>query len=71
MAGKLLSFSAVARAAGITRPTLYSWQSSGRFAVKPFDDRKPSRWTQSDIDDWLKSDREKHHENDQPRLEGI
>jgi predicted site-specific integrase-resolvase len=65
----LLNFKQVAEAANIDRTTLYQWERSGRFKVKPFDDHKPRRWHRDDIAAWLAPNKER--ENDQPRLAGI
>lgn len=49
----LLNFKQVASQAAISRHTLYKWEQSGRFNVKPFDDRKPRRWHIDDVRAWL------------------
>ncbi len=50
----LLTFSAVARKADVTRRTLYKWQQSGRFNVQPHPNSNPPRWHVDDINEWLK-----------------
>ena len=69
MDGILLNFKQVAEKANVDRTTLYKWEQSGRFAVKPFDDRKPRRWHRDDIAAWLEPNKVK--EADQPRLAGL
>lgn len=54
MSDILLTFSAVARRADVTRRTLYQWQRSGRFTVPPMPNTDPPRWHVNDIDEWLK-----------------
>lgn len=50
----LLTFSAVARKIGVTRKTLYRWQSSGKFNVNPHGNFDPPRWHIDDINALLK-----------------
>lgn len=50
----LLTFSAVARRADVTRRTLYQWKRSGRFNVPAMPGSKPPRWHVNDIEEWLK-----------------
>lgn len=68
MSEKLLTFSDVARKAGVDRTTLYAWERSGRFKIKPLDQMKPRRWREVDIVRWLASP---GNVGDQPRLDGI
>lgn len=65
MSEKLLTFSDVARKANVDRTTLYAWERNGRFPVKPFDDKKPRRWREAEIIEWLTLP------NDQPRFDGV
>lgn len=68
MSEKLLTFSDVARKAGVDRTTLYAWERSGRFNIKSIDHRKPRRWREVEIDAWLNPIA---IAVDQPRFEGI
>lgn len=50
-----LTLSDVAKAANVTRATIYKWKRNGRFNVAPLDNFQPPRWAATDIAAWLKA----------------
>jgi predicted DNA-binding transcriptional regulator AlpA len=49
----ILTTSQVAKAANVTRATIYNWRESGRMPIEPISGSKPPRYTSSDVCGWL------------------
>lgn len=48
-----LGISAVAKAAGVTRHTIYNWIKNGKMPVQSIEGSKPPRWNEAEIFAWL------------------
>lgn len=51
-----ITFSAVAKAANVTRRTLYKWRETGKFKLTPIDGTNPPRYSATEVAAWLKTD---------------
>jgi excisionase family DNA binding protein len=48
-----MTVSDVAKAANVSRWTIYNWIETGKFTVPPIKGTKPSRWNAADVHAWL------------------